>query len=61
MVQEPDRAPLDLARQFTLDRTHPSSIVTSIRLARDNARPGPRDDLDRDVGNSLDPPASICA
>ena len=27
-----------LARTFTLDRAHPSSIVTSIRLARDNAR-----------------------
>ena len=38
MVQEPDRVPLDLARQFTLERAHASSIFNSIRLARDNAR-----------------------
>lgn len=30
--------PIDLARELTLDRAHPSSIMTSIRLARDNAR-----------------------
>ncbi len=27
-----------LARTLTVDRTHPSSIVTSVRMARDNAR-----------------------
>ena len=35
---EPGETPNDLARELTLDRSHPSSIYTSIRLARDNAR-----------------------
>lgn len=35
---EPGHSPYDLARELTLDRTHPSSIYTSIRMARDNAR-----------------------
>lgn len=30
--------PVEIARQLTLDKTHASSIVTSLRLARDNAR-----------------------
>ena len=30
--------PLDLARRLTLDRTHDASIMTAIRLARENAR-----------------------
>ena len=30
--------PLDTARTFTIDRAHPSSIISAVRLARDNAR-----------------------
>jgi uncharacterized alpha-E superfamily protein len=30
--------PLDIARTFTIDRAHPSSIISAVRLARDNAR-----------------------
>ena len=30
--------PLDIARTFTLDRNHASSVISAIRLARDNAR-----------------------
>ena len=30
--------PIEIARQLTLDKAHASSIVTSVRLARDNAR-----------------------
>ena len=30
--------PIDIARQLTLDKAHASSIMTSVRLARDNAR-----------------------
>lgn len=30
--------PIDIARTFTLDRNHASSIISAIRLARDNAR-----------------------
>ena len=30
--------PLEIARLLTLDKAHPSSIMTSVRLARDNAR-----------------------
>jgi uncharacterized alpha-E superfamily protein len=30
--------PIEIARQLSLDRTHASSIMTSVRLARDNAR-----------------------
>jgi uncharacterized alpha-E superfamily protein len=35
---EPGHSPHDLARELTLDRDHSSSIYTSIRMARDNAR-----------------------
>jgi uncharacterized alpha-E superfamily protein len=38
MTEPVEGQPFDIARQLTLDRAHPSSIVTSIRLARDNAR-----------------------
>lgn len=31
-------APLEIARQLTLDKTQASSIMSSVRLARDNAR-----------------------
>ncbi|MCE9521285.1 MAG: alpha-E domain-containing protein [Alphaproteobacteria bacterium] len=30
--------PIEIARLLTLDKAHPSSIITSLRLARDNAR-----------------------
>jgi hypothetical protein len=30
--------PLDIERTFTIDRAHPSSIISAVRLARDNAR-----------------------
>jgi len=30
--------PLEIARQLTLDKAHASSVMTSVRLARDNAR-----------------------
>jgi uncharacterized alpha-E superfamily protein len=30
--------PIEIARQLTLERSHPSSIMTSVRQARDNAR-----------------------
>jgi uncharacterized alpha-E superfamily protein len=38
MKEAPEGQPIDIARQLTLDKTHPSSIMSSIRLARDNAR-----------------------
>lgn len=38
MTGAPTGQPTEIARQLTLDKTHPSSIVSSIRLARDNAR-----------------------
>ncbi len=30
--------PIEIARRLALDKTHPSSVMTSVRLARDNAR-----------------------
>lgn len=38
MTAEVKGSPIEIARQLTLDKTHPSSIMTSVRLARDNAR-----------------------
>jgi uncharacterized alpha-E superfamily protein len=38
MAGTPTGQPFDIARQLTLDRGHPSSVMTSVRLARDNAR-----------------------
>ncbi len=38
VVPADDAGPLDIARQFTLDKAHPSSIVGNVHQARDNAR-----------------------
>jgi uncharacterized alpha-E superfamily protein len=38
MTEEVKGSPIEIAQQLTLDKTHISSIMTSVRLARDNAR-----------------------
>jgi uncharacterized alpha-E superfamily protein len=38
MKEAPLGQPGDIARELALDKAHPSSIVTSVRIARDNAR-----------------------
>lgn len=38
MTAAPTGQPIEIARQLTLDKAHASSIMSSVRLARDNAR-----------------------
>lgn len=38
MKDPPAGQPIDIARLLTLEKAHPSSIMTSVRLGRDNAR-----------------------
>ncbi len=38
MSEDVKGSPIDIAQQLTLDKAHASSIMTSVRLARDNAR-----------------------
>jgi uncharacterized alpha-E superfamily protein len=38
MTVAPTGTPIEIARQLTLDKAHASSIMTSVRSARDNAR-----------------------
>ena len=38
MADAPAGEPLEIARQFALEKTHEHSIITNVRLARDNAR-----------------------